>query len=227
LPVSDEFTNVSLASSQDQPPRLPELMSPEERRQITYDGLQTRRTLAALEMVARRSTHVNQQPYVELRDLLNTMSSDGAETSQAIWLYTLSILSVTLSLLVLTSRYWRRPVTLFIRRVFPYAHDQRPITTQTKNRQANLESQLRVQRIMIVLAVSQVPMRTGKPRRHLPRCHCRGSQGCYQDQGPPPNPKPLNECTSLSPENFSSGNDRDTGKTRNNGQNLYEREQVI
>jgi hypothetical protein len=79
---------------------------------------------------------VNQQPYVELRDLLDTMSSDGAKTSQATWLYTLSTLSITLSLLVLTSRYWRRPMTLFIRKVFPCAHDQRPLSTQRKNRQA-------------------------------------------------------------------------------------------
>jgi hypothetical protein len=104
LPVSDGFTNVSLASNQVRPPRLPELMSPEEQRQITYDGLQTRRTLAALETVARRSSLVNQQYYVELRDLLDTMSSDGAKTSQATWLYTLSTLIITLSLLVLTSR---------------------------------------------------------------------------------------------------------------------------
>jgi hypothetical protein len=90
LPVSDGFTNVPLANCQVLPPHPPELMSPEERQQITYDGLQTRRTLAALETVARRSSHVNQHSYVELRDLLDTMSSDGAKTSQATWLYIFS-----------------------------------------------------------------------------------------------------------------------------------------
>jgi hypothetical protein len=83
LPVSDGFTNVSLASSQMLPSYLPEVMSPEERRQTTYGGLQTRRAFAPLETVARRSSHVSQPPYVELRDLMETLSSDGAKTSQA------------------------------------------------------------------------------------------------------------------------------------------------
>jgi hypothetical protein len=151
------------------------------------------------------------------------MSSDGAKTSQVTWLYTLSTLNITLSLLVLTSRYWRRPMTFFVRRLFPYAHDQRPLTTQTKNHQAT----------------SRVPA-TSSANNDCPSCvagpdekgEAKASpsavplqmerQRCYPAQGPPPNPKPLNECTSLSPENFSSGNDRDTGKTRNNGQNFYE-----
>jgi hypothetical protein len=111
-------------------------MSPEERRQIAYDGLQTRRTLAALETVARWSSHVNQQPYVELRDLLDTMSSDEARASQTTWLYILSTLSIILLLLVLTSKYWQRPMTLLIRRVFPCPNDQQPRPTQTTNRQA-------------------------------------------------------------------------------------------
>jgi hypothetical protein len=109
LPVSDGFANVSLASNQVLPPHLPELMSPKERREITYDELQTRRTLAALEMVSRQSSYVNQQPYVELRDLLETVCSDGAMTSQATWLNVLSALSIIPSLVVLTSKYWQRP----------------------------------------------------------------------------------------------------------------------
>jgi hypothetical protein len=54
LPVSDGFANVSLTSSQLLPLHLPERMSPEKRRQITYDELQTRRTLAALEEIGSR-----------------------------------------------------------------------------------------------------------------------------------------------------------------------------
>jgi hypothetical protein len=105
LAVSDGFINVSLASNQVRPPRLPELMSPEERRQITYDGLQTRRTLVALETVARRSSHVNQQPYVELRDLLDTMSSDVVKTSQATWLYICSPIIISPHLKILAKTY--------------------------------------------------------------------------------------------------------------------------
>jgi hypothetical protein len=61
LPVPDGYTNMSLTGSQVQPPHLSELMSLEERRQITYvyDEMQTRRILAALENVARRISHVN------------------------------------------------------------------------------------------------------------------------------------------------------------------------
>jgi hypothetical protein len=66
LPESDIFANVSLTSSQVLPPHLPELLSQEERRQISY---------------------------VELRDLLEIMPSHAAMMSQATWFYTLSALS--------------------------------------------------------------------------------------------------------------------------------------
>jgi hypothetical protein len=136
LPVSDGYTNVSFSGSQVLPPHLPELMSTEERRQITYDERQTRRTLAALETIVRRSSHANQQPYVELRDLLESMSSEGAMASQATWLYTLSALSLTLSFVVLTLKYWRRPITSLIRKFVQCVTDNRPCMSQITNRQA-------------------------------------------------------------------------------------------
>jgi hypothetical protein len=67
LPVSDGYTNFSLTSSHVVPPRLPDLISHQEYDQISYDGEQTNRTLAALEAVARRSSPADQRPYVELR----------------------------------------------------------------------------------------------------------------------------------------------------------------
>jgi hypothetical protein len=102
LPVSDGHTKVSLTSSQVLPPHLPELISPEEHDQIAYDEQQRHRALTALETIARWSSPVNQQPYVELRDLLNTISSDEAKTNQAIWLYALLTLSIFLPFVVLT-----------------------------------------------------------------------------------------------------------------------------
>jgi hypothetical protein len=87
------------------PPHLPELITPEEHNQITYEQ-QTHRALASLETIARLSSPVNQQPYVELRDLLETISSDEAETNQTVWLYALLILSILLSVIVLTLKYW-------------------------------------------------------------------------------------------------------------------------
>jgi hypothetical protein len=104
------FDFAVLTSSQVLPPYLPEPFSPEKHDQIAYDEQQTHRALAALETIARRSSPVNQQPYVELRDLLETISSDEAETNQAIWLYALLALSIVLPLIVLTLRYWQRPV---------------------------------------------------------------------------------------------------------------------
>jgi hypothetical protein len=62
LPVSDGYTNVSLTSSQVLPPHRPELITPEEHNQITYNEQQTHRALASLETIARRSSPVNQQP---------------------------------------------------------------------------------------------------------------------------------------------------------------------
>ncbi|PNF15755.1 hypothetical protein B7P43_G11016 [Cryptotermes secundus] len=114
LPVSDGYTNVSLTSNQVLPPHLPELMSREERRQITHDELRTRRSFAALEIVVRQSSHVNQQPYVELRDLLDTVSTDGAMMSQVTWLYMLIAFSIILPFVILTLKYWRHPITLLI-----------------------------------------------------------------------------------------------------------------
>jgi hypothetical protein len=117
------------------PPHLPELISPEEHNQIMYtrNEHQTHRTLAALETVARWSWSVNQQPYVQLRDLLDTMSSDGAMTNQATWPHVLSALSIILTFVVLTSKYWQQPVILVIRRIFPCFPEQRPCTSQGRS----------------------------------------------------------------------------------------------
>jgi hypothetical protein len=98
--------------------------------------LQTSLTHAALEMVARWSSHVSQQLYEGLRDLLDTMTTDGAMTSQVTWLYMLFACSIILPSAVLTFKYWRRPITLLIRRVFPCTTDQRPGTSQTANQPA-------------------------------------------------------------------------------------------
>jgi hypothetical protein len=127
---------VSFSCSQVLPPHLPELMLTQEHRQITYDEQQTRRTLAALVTIVRRSSHANQQPYVELRDLLESMSSEGVLASQATWLYSLSALSITLSFVVLTLKYWQRPITLLIQKVVQCANDHRPCMSQITNCQA-------------------------------------------------------------------------------------------
>lgn len=110
LPVSDGYRNVSLTSGQVLLPYQSELISPEEQNQIAHDEKWTQGTLAALETVARRSSAGNQQLYVEPRDLLGTVSNDGATTTQSTWLYALSTLSIILSFVVLAAKYWQRPV---------------------------------------------------------------------------------------------------------------------
>jgi hypothetical protein len=72
------------------PPQLPELISPEEHTQIKKHVEQTRQTLAALEAITQQKSAVNQQPYVDLRDLLETMSTEGNNTTHIAWLYALS-----------------------------------------------------------------------------------------------------------------------------------------
>jgi hypothetical protein len=140
LPVSDGYTNVSLTSGQVLLPHLPELISPEEHNQITHGEAWTQRTLSALEAVARRSSTVNQQSYVELRDLLESMSSDGAMTNHTTFLYALSTFSIILPLVVLTSKYWQRPLLMIFRRFLPSRTEQRPCLVQVRSRPATLGS---------------------------------------------------------------------------------------
>jgi hypothetical protein len=107
LPVSDGYTNVTITTSHVLLPHLPELISPQEYDQIMHDEARTHRTLAALEIIARRSSPAKQQPYVELRELLPTMSSEEVATSQITWVSALIIISIFLTFAVLTSRCWQ------------------------------------------------------------------------------------------------------------------------
>jgi hypothetical protein len=88
----------------------------------------THRTLAALETIARRSSPAKQQSYVELRELLTTMSSEEVTTSQTTWVYALIIISIFLSFAVLTSRCWQTHFLTLTRKIFPWQIGQRPST---------------------------------------------------------------------------------------------------
>jgi hypothetical protein len=85
LPISDGYTNVTLTRSQVLSPQLPELISPEEHAQIKEHAGQTRQTLAALEATIQRKSAINQQPYVDLRVLSDTMSTEGNKTTPTAW----------------------------------------------------------------------------------------------------------------------------------------------
>jgi hypothetical protein len=128
LPVSNGYTNVTITGSQVFLPHLPELMSPEENHQIQYDEARTHRTLASLENIARRNSPTKQQSYIELRELLATISSEETATNQFTWVYTLIILSIVLSFIALTSRYCQRSLLTMIHGIFPCPIKQRPST---------------------------------------------------------------------------------------------------
>jgi hypothetical protein len=91
-----------------------------------HDEARTHGTLAVLETIARRSSPAKQQSYVELRELLATMTSEESTTSQTTWVYALIIISIFLSFAVLTSRCWQRPILTLIRKIFPWRTGQRP-----------------------------------------------------------------------------------------------------
>jgi hypothetical protein len=126
LPESDGYTNTTPTSNQVLPPHLPELISSVEQHQIVQDSQQTHRTLAALETITRRSSPANQQPYVELRDLLENIATDNAEAYETAWLYGLVIFSIFLSLGLLILKYWQRPVAKTSQKTLPCITDQRP-----------------------------------------------------------------------------------------------------
>jgi hypothetical protein len=79
-------------------------MSPEESHQVQYDGTRTNQTLATLENMARRISPTRQQSYVELRELLATMSHEETTFNQFTWVYALIISSGVLSFVILTYR---------------------------------------------------------------------------------------------------------------------------
>jgi hypothetical protein len=128
LPVSDEYTNMTITDSQVLFPHVPELISPKEHNQIMHDETRTHWVLAALETVVRRSSSTKQQSYVELRELLATISSEETITSQITWVYALIVFSIVLSFVVLTFRCWRRPFLTMFHRLLPWRTAQRPST---------------------------------------------------------------------------------------------------
>jgi hypothetical protein len=64
------------------------------------------------------------------------MSSEGVMVSQATWWCTLPALSIILPFVVLTLKYWQRPIILLIRKVVQCANGQRPCMSQITKRQA-------------------------------------------------------------------------------------------
>jgi hypothetical protein len=120
LPVSEGYTNVTITANQVTLPQLPELISPEENNQILYDETRTHRKLGTLENVTRRSSPTTQQSYVELRDVLATISN------QFTWVCALIAFSIILSFVVLTSRCWRRPFLTLFHKYFPRENVPRP-----------------------------------------------------------------------------------------------------
>jgi hypothetical protein len=126
LPVSDGYTNVTITGSRVVLPHLPELISPEENHQILYNEARTQRTLATLKNIAQRGLATKQQSHVELRELLATINSEERTTNQFTWVYVLSIISIILSLIALTSRYWQRLILTLFPKIFPRQTEQRP-----------------------------------------------------------------------------------------------------
>jgi hypothetical protein len=134
LSVSDGYTDVTITISQVLLPHLHELISPQEHDQIMHDEAKTHRKLAALETIAWRSSPAKQQSYIELRELLATMTSEEITTSQTTWVYALIIISIFLSFAVLTSRCWQRPFLTLIRKIFQWQTGQRPSTDMEMRR---------------------------------------------------------------------------------------------
>jgi hypothetical protein len=122
LPVSDGYTKVTITGSQVTLPHLPELISPEENHQLLFDEARTHLTLATLETIARRSSPTKQRSYVELRDLLATISSEETTSNQTTLVYALITFSIILSFVVLTSR----PFLTLFHKIFPWQNVRRP-----------------------------------------------------------------------------------------------------
>jgi hypothetical protein len=119
LPVSDGYTNVTLIDTTVRLPHLPELLAPSEHHLISANEERTQQTLAALETIARRSTPTQQRSYVELRELLATISRGDDSMNQPTWMYVIISLSLILSLAAFIPQYWSSLVRMFTQRITP------------------------------------------------------------------------------------------------------------
>jgi hypothetical protein len=130
LPVSDGYTNVSITNDQVFQPNLPKLISLEENQQIQIEESRTQQTLATLEGIARRGTSSGSNSYVELRELLATLTSDKNGTHQLNWIHVLIASNIILWLIVLVSYDWTRSFLVRVYQVLvrPTNHHSSPNT---------------------------------------------------------------------------------------------------
>jgi hypothetical protein len=92
--AADSCTNVTLTAGHVVTPDLPELISPKENHQLEEYGQETNATLRTIESLMRRDTSTNQQKYVELSHLLQTIE------------HSTNLLIVMITFLTL--KYWPR-----------------------------------------------------------------------------------------------------------------------
>jgi hypothetical protein len=120
LPISDGYTEVTLTDTQMFIPHLPELISLQEHHQILLDEVHTHQTLAALEVVGRRKSHVGQQSYVKLHELLTAISTERKAVNQIMWIYISIVFSNLFLLSILTFQCWTRIIRKTTRRLGRY-----------------------------------------------------------------------------------------------------------
>jgi hypothetical protein len=108
LPVADSYTNFTLTAGHVAAPDLPELISPKENHQLEEYSQETNATLRTLESLMRRGTSTNQEKYVELSHLLQTIEQNRSNQKTTTW-YTSSIIFILIVMITfLTLKYWRR-----------------------------------------------------------------------------------------------------------------------
>jgi hypothetical protein len=105
LPVTDSYTNFTLAAGRVVARDLPELISPKENHQLEEYSQETNATLRTLESLMRRDTSTNQQKYVELSHLLQTIEQKRSNQKTTTWFTSSIILLLIVMITFLTLKY--------------------------------------------------------------------------------------------------------------------------
>ena len=116
LPTLNGYTNVTLTPGQVVIPELPDLLTEEETQVLKGHHDQADGTLDALDALMTRGLATGQQHEINLRDLLTDIRHEQTTKHYYRWVIASIALALTIFLLYLTSKYWRKHLLEFASR---------------------------------------------------------------------------------------------------------------
>ena len=117
LSIVSGSSNFTLTRNQVIVPQLPELLTPQETQVIINHLDQADGTLRALDSIVTRGLTTKQRER-SLHELIDRIQEDHNEHNLTTWIVSTIVIILILGILLLTSKYWRRPFLKIASQIF-------------------------------------------------------------------------------------------------------------